>query len=81
MKKFIYFSAPWCGPCRMFGPTMDRVAQSGIVVEKVNIDENKDLAMQYNVKSIPTTVLVENGNEISRFVGVKPEFEIKQIHG
>lgn len=81
MKQFIYFSAPWCGPCRMFGPVMDRVAASGIPVQKVNVDENKELAMQYGVMSVPTTVLVENGQVVTRFVGTKSEVEVKQIYG
>ena len=81
MKQFIYFSAPWCGPCRMFGPVMDRVAASGIPVQKVNVDENRELAMQYGVMSVPTTVLVENGQVVTRFVGAKSEAEVKQIYG
>ena len=81
MKQFIYFSAPWCGPCKMFGPIMDRVAASGIPVQKVNVDENRELAMQYGVMSVPTTVLIENGQVVTRFVGAKSEAEVKQIYG
>ena len=82
MKKFIYFSAPWCGPCKMFGPVMERVSQSGILVEKINVDNAPQVAAAYMVKSIPTTVLVdEKGTEISRFVGAKSEQQIKEIYG
>ena len=82
MKKFIYFSAPWCGPCKMFGPIMERVSQSGIPVEKINVDNAPQVAAAYMVKSIPTTVLVdEKGTEISRFVGAKSEQQIKEIYG
>ena len=82
MKKFIYFSAPWCGPCRMFGPIMDRVSQSGIPVEKINVDSAPQVAAAYNVRSVPTTILVDSqGEEISRFVGAKSEAEVKQIYG
>ena len=82
MKKFIYFSAPWCGPCRMFGPVMSRIAQSGIPVEKIDVDKAPQVAAAYTVKSIPTTVLTdEQGKEISRFVGVKSEQEIREIYG
>lgn len=82
MKKFIYFSAPWCGPCKMFGPVMERVSQSGIPVEKINVDNAPQVAAAYMVKSIPTTVLVdEKGTEISRFVGAKSEQQIKEIYG
>jgi thioredoxin-like negative regulator of GroEL len=82
MKKFMYFSAPWCGPCRQFGPVMERISQSGIPVEKINVDNAPQVAAAYIVKSIPTTILVdEKGQEISRFVGVKSEQQIKEIYG
>ena len=42
MKKILYFSAPWCGPCKQFGPIMDRISQTGILVEKVNEARNKN---------------------------------------
>jgi len=82
MKKFIYFSAPWCGPCRMFGPVMQRIADSGIPVEKINVDKAPQVAAAYMVKSIPTTILTDGqGQEISRFVGAKSEQEVKEIYG
>jgi len=81
MKKFMYFSAPWCSPCRQFGPVMERILQSGIPVEKINVDMAPQVAAAYIVKSIPTTILVdEKGQEISRFVGVKSEQQIKEIY-
>ena len=56
----------------MFGPVMERISQSGIPVEKINVDKAPQVAAAYTVKSIPTTVLTdEQGKEISRFVGVK----------
>lgn len=82
MKKFIYFSAPWCGPCRMFGPVMQRIADSGIPVEKIDVDKAPQVAAAYMVKNIPTTVLTDaQGQEISRFVGAKSEQEVKEIYG
>lgn len=80
MKKLIYFSTPTCAPCRMFGPVMDRIAQSGIPVEKINVDTAPAVAAAYNVRSVPTVVLVNtSGTEVSRFVGVKSENEVKQL--
>ena len=68
--KYLYFSAPWCGPCKMFGPIMERVSTK-VNVQKVNVDENQDLAMQYSVRSVPTVILVDNtGKEYARQVGV-----------
>ncbi len=72
----IDFWAPWCGPCRMFAPTIDRVAasQAGRVkVLKVNIDEEPELAQQFGVMSIPTLVLLKEGAVAARSVGVQPE--------
>ena len=69
--KYLYFSAPWCGPCRMFGPIMEEVSKE-IPVQKVNVDDENDLAMQYAVRSVPTIVLVnENGKELSRHIGIQ----------
>ena len=76
MKQLWYFSAPWCGPCKMFGPTMDRVAQQGIPVKKVNIDYEPDVITKFGVKSVPTVILVENEQEVSRFVGAKSEQQV-----
>ena len=71
--KYLYFSAPWCGPCRQYGPIMERVGQT-VPVQKVNVDENQQLAMQYSIRSVPTVVLVDNtGKEVARQVGVQQE--------
>ena len=75
-KQLWYFSAPWCGPCKMFGPTMDRIASQGIQVKKINIDYEADAVTKYGVRSVPTTILVENGNEVKRFVGAKSENQV-----
>tara|TARA_R110000744_G_scaffold44452_1_gene99191 strand:+ start:575 stop:829 length:255 start_codon:yes stop_codon:yes gene_type:complete len=74
MKKFIYFSAPWCSPCRTLGPIMDQLAQSDIVLQKVNIDNAPALAQQYNIRNVPTVVLVDTaGIELTRVVGIQPK--------
>jgi thioredoxin 1 len=74
MKSYLYFSAPWCGPCRMLGPVMDRVNNT-IPVKKVIVDDSPEMAQQYNVRNIPTVILMEDGVEVKRFVGVKSEAE------
>jgi len=56
--KYLYFSAPWCGPCRMFGPIMEQVSQE-IPVQKVNVDEDTNLSMKYSVRAVPTVVLID----------------------
>ena len=64
--------ADWCGPCRMMSPIIDEIAQENtdIKVGKVNVDENQDLAMKYNVMSIPTIIIFKNGKVHKQFVGV-----------
>ena len=60
MKGFIYFSAEWCQPCKILGPIMEQVAKQ-IPVNKVNVDYDVTLTKQYNVTSVPTVVIVDNG--------------------
>jgi thioredoxin len=80
MKKILYFSAPWCGPCKQFGPIMDRISQTGILVEKVNVDNAPAVAAAYNVRSVPTVVVVDrSGNEINRSVGMLSESQVRQL--
>jgi thioredoxin 2 len=66
------FWAPWCGPCRMMAPTLDRLAQlesSRIQVAKVNTDEQQALAGRFNIRSIPTLILFRDGKELARQSG------------
>jgi thioredoxin 1 len=70
MKQLFYFSAEWCVPCQTLGPIMDQVSTK-IQVQKFNIDYEADLITKYGVRNIPTVVLVENGQEVRRFTGVK----------
>ncbi len=76
----IDFWASWCGPCRMMSPVIDEIAEEmgdSIKVGKINIDEERDLAIQYDVMSIPTFIVFKNGKEINRSVGVQDKEEIK----
>ena len=72
------FYADWCGPCKMLSPTVDEVAEENddIKVVKVNVDESQEIAVKYQVMSIPTLVVIKNGNEINRSVGVIDKEEI-----
>jgi thioredoxin 1 len=70
------FWAPWCGPCRAMGPVIDELAGSyagRITVGKVNVDEHSDLASRYGIQSIPTLLLFENGQLVSRQIGALPK--------
>lgn len=72
------FYADWCGPCKMLSPVVDEVAQENedIKVVKINVDEAQNVAMKYNIMSIPTLVIIKNGQEISRSVGVIDKSQI-----
>jgi len=71
--KLLYFSAPWCMPCKALAPILERVAQTQ-TVEKINIDEQFELAQSFNIRSIPTIILVDESNqELERSVGSKAE--------
>ena len=70
----IDFWAPWCGPCRTQGPILDQVSiQLGdrAIVAKVNVDEQRELAAQYGVRSIPTLLVLRGGKVLKQFVGVQ----------
>jgi thioredoxin-like negative regulator of GroEL len=70
-KELYYYTAPWCNPCQTLGPIMDEVAKQ-IPVRKQNIDYvDPAIIAAANVKSVPTVILVENGQELRRFNGVK----------
>ena len=69
MKTVKYFTATWCGPCQRFKPIMQEVANEGYSVQFIDIDSQKDTAEQYNVRSVPTVVIEENGSEVNRLIG------------
>ena len=72
------FWASWCGPCRMVSAVVDEIAneRSDILVGKVNVDEQRELAAQFGVMSIPTLVVLKNGQEVQRSVGARPKSQI-----
>jgi thioredoxin 1 len=76
------FWAPWCGPCRMVAPTLDKLAkeQAGkLVIAKVNTDENTQWAMKYGVQGIPTMLFIANGKVVHKQVGALPEPMLRQV--
>ena len=78
-KVLVDFYADWCGPCKMMGPVIEEIAkevEGKSKVGKLNIDDNSDIAVEYNVMSIPTLIIFKDGKEIKRFVGVTDKEEL-----
>lgn len=75
------FWASWCGPCKMLSPIVDEVSEETdkVKVCKINIDDYPELAKKYRVMSIPTLIVMENGKEIKRSVGVIPKDDILNL--
>jgi thioredoxin 1 len=76
MKSVKYFSATWCGPCKVFKPVMTEIANEGHSVEFIDVDQEQNKATKYGIRSVPTTVIEENGKEVSRFVGAIPKDQV-----
>ncbi|MBR2936982.1 MAG: thioredoxin [Oscillospiraceae bacterium] len=72
------FFAVWCGPCKMIAPVLDEIAQEreDIKVCKVNVDEEPELAAKYQVMSIPTLVVIKDGQVVNQSLGAKPKAQI-----
>jgi thioredoxin 1 len=82
LPVIVDFWAPWCGPCRMVAPTLDKLAKEltgKVVIAKVNTDENPEWAMNYGVQGIPTMLLVAQGKVVHRQVGALPEKMLREL--
>ncbi|HVA12403.1 MAG TPA: thioredoxin [Stellaceae bacterium] len=78
------FWAPWCGPCKQLGPALEKAvrdAKGAVRMVKINIDENKELAAQMRIQSIPAVYAFKDGRPVDGFVGAVPESQIKQFVG
>ena len=82
-KVVVDFNADWCGPCRMLAPMLEEIAnkRQDVKFVSVNIDYEEDLASEYSVISIPCLVLFQDGKEVKRSIGLKPQDELEEFIG
>ncbi len=76
----VNFFATWCGPCQMFAPILEKFAlKTDFTILKIDIDTFGDLASDYNVQGVPTTILIKNGKEVKRETGFIPENKLDEF--
>lgn len=82
MVKLLDFWAPWCGPCHVMAPVLEEIKkeQEGKVeIEEINVDENPKKASEFGVMSIPTYIIMKDGKEMGRKIGVTPKAELLKL--
>jgi thioredoxin 1 len=79
MRKILYFTAAWCGPCKALSPIMDSL-QGQINFDKIDVDSNTELSAQYGVRGVPSLILLEDGNEVGRLVGIQSKESIMNFY-
>jgi len=70
MKKFLYFSAPWCGPCKQLGPIMEELNEEGYTVQKIDVDSNPEIIQSFNIRNVPTVIVQVDDVEKGRKIGL-----------
>ncbi len=76
------FWAPWCGPCKMIGPVIEKLSkelESTVLIGKLNVDDNPQVAGQFGVMSIPTLIMFKGGKPVGQVMGFKPEPQLREF--
>ena len=75
------FNASWCGPCKMLGPVLEEISEQrdDVKIVSVNVDDNRELAEKYDIYSIPCIVVIKNGEEVNRHVGLIPKSAVEAL--
>ncbi len=81
MKQVYYFTADWCGPCKKVRPIVEELNrdQSDVKFQIIDVDSAGELARKFEVKSIPTFILIEDGQEVNRFTGAKTKKDLENF--
>ena len=81
LPALVDFWAPWCGPCRIVGPVLERLSGEyahKLKFAKLNVDDNQEIAAQYDVRGIPCMIIFSSGKELDRIIGAFPEANLRQ---
>jgi thioredoxin-like negative regulator of GroEL len=79
MKNVFYFTAEWCQPCKKVKPIVEDMKKDGFQFQLVDVDYEQFLVKQFEIKSVPTFILLENGKEINRITGTKTKKELENF--
>jgi thioredoxin-like negative regulator of GroEL len=79
MKQIIYFTAGWCPSCQRTNPIVEQAISSGLKIAKIDVDYDATYVSKFNVKSVPTAIVLENGNEVKRHVGAFTSSQLNNL--